>query len=573
MSLLDFLVLIGCIAGISLFGIWRTRGQRSLSGYLKGNQTTGWVLVGISVMATQASAITFISGTGQGYQDGLGFVQNYFGLPLAMVIIAAVFLPKYCGLNVYTAYEYLGRRFDNKTRVLGAGLFLLQRGIAAGVTIYAPAIVLSTVLGWRLDLTIIVSGLIATLYTVAGGSEAVTITQKYQMAVILGGMVVAAVVLIAKLPTQVTFGDALVIAGGLGKLETVDFSINVEKRYTFWSGMLGGLFLALSYFGTDQSQVQRYIAGASLRESRLGLMFNAVLKIPMQFFILLVGALVFVFFQFVTPPLFFNQAAWSAELQSKAAPRLHKLEADFAAIHEEKAQLIHRWLGARHSGDEAAAADARRQVLEAHQKSEDIRKEAKKTLVASNPRIRTNDTDYVFMTFVLRQLPHGVIGLLVAAIFAAALQSKAAELNALTSASVVDFYRHLVKREATDQHYVLVSRCFTAFWGLVAICFALLANLTENLIQAANIVASIFYPVVLGLFMVAFFLRGVGGTAVFWAALAAQTLVLVMYFWLQEDISYLWYNVIGCVACIVFSLLLQGFVPAGPSSGEALSPP
>ncbi len=556
----DFLVLIGSLAGIAIFGIWRTRGRRSLSTYLKGNQTTGWVVVGISVMATQASATTFISGTGQGFQDGLGFVQNYFGLPLAMIVIAAFFLPKYKGLNVYTAYEYLGRRFDGKTRLLSAGIFLAQRGLNAGLTIYAPAIVLSTLLGWNLDATIIISGLAATIYTVAGGSEAVTITQKYQMGVIFGGMITAFIILLTKLPAWLTFDDALTVAGSFGKMRAVDYSRDPQTRYTLWTGLFGGVFLMLAYFGTDQSQVQRYIAGASLRESRLGLMFNAVLKIPMQFFILLVGVMVFVFYQFVTPPLFFNEPALKAQMETNSGSRLQALEQEFSTVHAHKELLITDWLKARHAGAEARADDARAQALKAHERTVAIRADARKLIKAANPRVQENDTDYVFMTFVLHELPHGVIGLLVAAIFAAALQSKSAELNALASASIVDFYRYLIVRDAGDRHYVLASRCFTAFWGLVSISFALGFNLTENLIQAANIVGSLFYPVVLGIFMVAFFLRWVGGTAAFWAALAAQALVIFMYLFQDElglKIAYLWYNVIGSFACVVLSLIIQ----------------
>jgi SSS family solute:Na+ symporter len=571
MNALDLLVLIGTIVGIAVFGMWRTRGKRDLSQYLKGNQTTGWIVVGVSVMATQASAITFISATGQGYQDGLGFVQNYFGLPLAMIVIAAVFVPIYRRLNVYTAYEYLGQRFDAKTRLLGAGLFLLQRGFAAGVTIYAPAIVLSSILGWRLDLTIIVSGVVATVYTAAGGSEAVNVTQKYQMTVIMGGMVAAFVVLLTKLPEAFSFTDALTVAGGFHKLETVDYTISVERRYTFWSGLLGGFFLALSYFGTDQSQVQRYLSGASLRESRLGLMFNAVCKIPMQFFILLVGAMVFVFYQFVVPPLFFNETVWQAELQGKAGEELRSLERDFASNHSEKQRSIVRWLDAKHAGDADAEARARAEAVAANERSDAIRASAKKAL----PKANANDTDYVFMTFVLQQLPHGLIGLLIAAIFAAALQSKAAELNALASTTVVDFYRHIVRRDESDSHYVIASKVFTVMWGAVAVGFALFANLQENLIQAANIVASIFYGVVLGLFVVGFFFRWVGSTAVFWSALAAQTLVLVMYSFLTREISYLWYNLIGCGACVLFSLMIHTagrFFALGRAPGPAPLP-
>ncbi len=553
MNLLDFLVLIGSMVGIAVYGIWRTQGRRDLSAYLKGDQTVGWVTIGISVMATQASAITFISTPGQGFQDGLGFVQNYFGLPLALILVAAVFLPMYRRLNVYTAYEFLGRRFDAKTRLLGAGLFLLQRGLAAGITIYAPAIILSSMLGWRLDVTIVLTGVLVIVYTVVGGCEAVNLTQKYQMAVIFGGMVTALVILLTRLPASLT--DALTVAGGFQKLHAVDFSLDVKQRYTFWSGLLGGLFLSLSYFGTDQSQVQRYISGASLRESRLGLMFNAVLKIPMQFAILMLGVLLFVFYQFEPAPLFFNQAAWRHVVATDATHVAPALEQQFAELQGEKQRHIQAWLAAKHAGDQSAETQARAQALADGVRSDALRVQARTIMLAANPGLKGNDADYVFITFILNFLPHGLIGLLVAAFFAAALSSKAAELNALGSTTMVDFYRHLVKREATDAHYVRMTKWFTLFWGLVALGFALFCHLAENLIQAVNIVGSIFYGVVLALFLVAFFIRWVGGTAIFWAALAAQILVFVLYFLLS--ISYLWYNFIGCAACIGFSLIIQ----------------
>jgi solute:Na+ symporter, SSS family len=565
MSPLDFVVLIGSMLGIAIYGMWRTRGARNLSTYLKGDPNVKWAAIGISVMATQASAITFISTPGQGYQDGLGFVQNYFGMPLALIIIAAVFLPMYRRLNVYTAYEFLGHRFDTKTRLLGAALFLLQRGLAAGITIYAPAIILSTVLGWRLDLTILLSGLLVIIYTVAGGSEAVTLTQKYQLAVIFGGMVTAFIVLLMRLPSNLSLTDALTVAGGFHKLQAVDFSLDVKRRYTFWSGLLGGLFLSLSYFGTDQSQVQRYISGASLRESRLGLMFNAVFKIPMQFFILLLGCLIFVFYQFERPPVLFNQTSLNLDAKHDSSERLRSLNQQFAAIHVEKEQLIHKWLDAKHAGDHKAEAEAHAQAQAALDRSEAVRADVRTTLLAADPHAKTNDSDYVFITFVLDHLPHGVIGLLVAAFFAAALSSKAAELNALGSTTTIDFYRHIIKRDATDAHYVTASKWFTLLWGLIALAFALFANMVENLIQAVNIVGSVFYGVVLALFLVAFFLRRIGGTAIFWAALAAQTLVFVLYFSL--NISYLWYNFIGCAACVLFSLLIQ--TALGPTNPPA----
>ena len=571
MSPLDFVVLIGSMVGIAVYGMWRTRGRQNLTAYLKGDPNVRWTAIGISVMATQASAITFISTPGQGYQDGLGFVQNYFGMPLALILIAAVFLPMYRRLNVYTAYEFLGHRFDTKTRLLGAALFLLQRGLAAGITIYAPAIILSTMLGWRLDLTIILSGLLVIIYTVSGGSEAVTLTQKYQLAVIFGGMVTAFVVLLARLPPNLSLTDALTVAGGFNKLHAVDFSLNVKQRYTFWSGLLGGLFLSLSYFGTDQSQVQRYISGASLRESRLGLMFNAVFKIPMQFFILLLGVLVFVFYQFERPPVFFNETAWNLEAKHDPGKRLRSLKQEFAAIQAEKEQLIHNWLDAKHAGNRKAETEARAQAQAALERSEAVRADVKTALLAADPHAKTNDSDYVFITFVLDHLPHGVIGLLVAAFFAAALSSKAAELNALGSTTTIDFYRHIIKRDATDAHYVTASKWFTLLWGLVALAFALFANLVENLIQAVNIVGSVFYGVVLALFLVAFFLRWVGGTAIFWAALAAQTLVFVLYFTLS--ISYLWYNFIGCAACVLFSVLIQAALGPATPPAKALATP
>ncbi len=565
MNLLDYLVLLGTMVGIAAYGMWRTRGRNSLSAYLKGSQTAGWGTIGLSVMATQASAITFMSTPGQGYESGLGFVQNYFGVPLALILVAAIFLPLYRRLDVYTAYEFLGRRFDAKTRLLGAALFLLQRGLAAGITIYAPAIILSTVFGWRLDVTIVLSGLLVIAYTVAGGSEAVNLTQKYQMAVIFGGMVTAFIVLLIKLPSWLTLTDALTVAGGFKKLEAVDFSLDVHRRYTIWSGMLGGLFLSLSYFGTDQSQVQRYLHGASLRESRLGLMFNGVCKIPMQFFILLLGVLVFVFYQFERPPVYFNEAAWNYQARHGAGAQLHAIESDFAAVHARKQRLIRAWLDAKHAGDEPAEAASR---AAAQARSDVLRADARAVIQRADPQTSANDADYVFITFVLDHLPHGVIGLLVAVIFAAALSSKASELNALGSTTTVDFYRHMLQREASDAHYVAASKWFTALWGVVALAFALFAHLVENLIQAVNILGSIFYGVVLGLFLVAFFFRRVGGTAVFWAALSAQTLVFVLYFTLT--ISYLWYNLIGCAACVLFGLILQAL--KGPDDQPAEAP-
>jgi solute:Na+ symporter, SSS family len=563
-NLVDWVVLLGTIVGIAAYGSWHTRHVRSLNTYLRGNTSTGWGTIGLSVMATQASAITFLSIPGQGFESGIGFVQNYFGLPLALIIVCAVFLPMYRRLDVYTAYEFLGRRFDEKTRLLGAGLFLLQRGLAAGATIYAPAIIISTVLGWPLDLVIVFTGLLVIVYTVTGGSEAVALTHKWQMAVISAGMVTAMVVLLLRLPDGLGFTGAAHVAGALGKLQAVDFSLDPSRRYTVWTGVFGGLFLSLSYFGTDQSQVQRYIGGASLREGRLGLMFNAVLKIPMQFAILLLGALLFVFYQFAPPPVFFNQAEWRRHAQDG---RFRAIEAEHASAFAENQSAIRAWLQARASDDAGREASTRAAMLAASHRTQAIRAEAKAALVAADPRAKTKDSDYVFITFILTQLPHGAVGLLVAVMFAAALSSKAAELAALGTTTTIDFWRHLRPLAAADEaRNVRVARRFTALWGIFAVTFALFAGFAENLIEAINILGSIFYGVLLGLFLVAFFLRRVGGDAVFFAAVTAQILVIVMYFSLS--IGYLWYNLIGCAACIGFSVILQTVLPPRAAAGE-----
>jgi Na+/proline symporter len=558
MSPLDYVVLLGTMIGIAAYGIWRTRGRSNLSSYLQGDGKTRWFAIGLSVMATQASAVTFLSIPGQGFESGLGFVQIYFGMPVALIIIAAVFLPIYRRLKVYTAYEYLGRRFDAKTRLLGAAVFLLQRGIGAGITIYAPAIVLSTVLGWRLDVTIICSGLVVILYTVSGGSDAVNVTQKYQIGVIFAGMVMAGVVLVMKLPPGLGVRDALSLAGGFHKLQAVTYSINPSERYTIWTGLFAATFLMLAYFGADQSQVQRYLSGASLRESRLGLMFNAVLKIPMQFLILALGVLLFLFYQFERPPVYFNQVAWQELARHGGAARTKAIETDFAAAHGRERMELETWLNARHSGDAAAEASARASAAVARGRVEAIREQAK---AAMDPEKKRKDSDYVFITFILDYLPHGVIGLLVAAFFAAALSAKAAELNALASTTTVDLYRHVIKPEATDAHYLAASKWFTVLWGAISITFALSATLAENLVQAVNIVGSIFYPVMLGLFVVGFFLPRVGGTAVFWGALSAQALVLLLFFTVPDHrLSYLWYNVIGCASCVLLSPAFQSLI-------------
>ena len=571
MNGLDWIVLLGTMLGIAAYGTWRTRHTDNLNTYLKGSQTTKWGTIGLSVMATQASTITYLSLPGQAYENGIAFIQNYFGLPLALILVCAVFLPIYRRLGVYTAYEYLGQRFDRKTRLLGASLFLLQRGLQSGITIYAPAIILSTVLGWRVDLTIVFTGLLAIVYTVTGGSAAVNLTQKWQMAVIFGGMVTAFVVLLVKLPP-----DATHIAGAMGKLEAVNYAPDLKERYTIWSGLIGGFFLSLSYFGTDQTQVQRYIGGAALREGRLGLMFNALLKIPMQFFIVILGALLFVFYQFSpTTPLLFNQTEWRRQVDGPNGATFRAFEEKHTALHAEKQEKIRAWAAVRESDDTARELTARTELLAAQSASDALRKEARDVLYAASPEAKkTRDSDFVFITFILTQLPHGAIGLLIAVMFASALSSKAGELNALGTTSTIDLWRHFRPLAAHDEaRNVRNAKWFTAFWGMFAISFALFVSFAENLIEALNIVASIFYPALLGVFVVAFFFKKVGGSAVFWAALAAQLVVITIFvlgkFFPAHEIGYLWLNPIGCAACVLFALTLQPLIGSSKTSAPA----
>ncbi len=551
MNRLDYVVLIATILAIPLYGLWRTRGSASLGQYLKGDASIRWATIGLSVLATQAGPITFLSMPGQAYESGIGFIQNYFGQPLALIVVCAVFVPIYQRLRVYTAYQYLGQRFDRKTQLLGAFLFLVQRGIAAGITIYAPAIVLSALLGWRLNLTIWLAGGLVIIYTVIGGTKIVSITQRYQMIVILIGMAIAFAVAVYRLSPDLSFENTLSLAGKMGKLEAVNFSLDPHKRYTFWSGLIGGFFLALSYFGADQSQVQRYLAGESLKESRLGLLFNAVVKVPMQFFILLLGAIVFMFYQFEKPPVYFNQPAYERALENGYAPQLTELQTQFDEVFTQKRAAIHALSIA--SSNERDAAMNKLRALEAQ--ARDLRDRTKAVLVQAGVDPMSKESDYVFITFILQQMPHGVVGLLIAVILCATMSATAATLNALGSTTAIDFYRPLIRPNASDHHYVVAAQALTAAWGLIAIGVASFASLVENLIEAGNILGSIFYGSILGLFLAAFFIRRVTGSAVFFAGLIAQTLVFVLF--ATTSIGYLWYNFIGCAAVLIVAPILQ----------------
>jgi SSS family transporter len=548
---LDYFVLIATILAIPLYGLWRIHGSASLRQYLKGDASIGWATIGLSVLATQAGPITFLSMPGQAYESGIGFIQNYFGQPLALVIVCAVFVPIYQRLKVYTAYQYLGERFDRKTQLLGAFLFLVQRGIAAGITIYAPAIVLSALLGWRLNLTIWLAGGLVIIYTVIGGTKIVSITQRYQMIVILVGMAIAFAIAVYRLSTDLSFHSTLSVAGKMGKLEAVNFSFDPDKRYTFWSGLIGGFFLALSYFGADQSQVQRYLAGGSLKESRLGLLFNAAVKVPMQFFILLLGAIVFMFYQFEKPPVYFNQPAYERALENGYGPQLTALQAQFDQVFTQKRAAIRAVSNAPPNERDAAMTKLRQ--LEGQ--TAELRSRTKAVLVKAGVDPKSKESDYVFITFILQQMPHGIVGLLIAVILCATMSATAATLNALGSTTAIDFYRPLIRPHASDHHYVVAAQALTAAWGLVAIGIASFASLVENLIEAGNILGSIFYGSILGLFLAAFFIRRVTGSAVFFAALAAQGLVFVLF--ATTNIGYLWYNFIGCAAVLILAPILQ----------------
>ena len=567
MHWIDWLIMIGSILLIAVYGMWRTRHVQSASSYLQGDKDLKWWTIGLSVMATQASAITFLSTPGQAYESGMGFAQFYFGLPVAMVILCIFFLPLYYRLNVYTAYEFLENRFDVRTRTFTALLFLIQRGLAAGITIYAPAIILSQILGWSLHLMILLTGLVVILYTYSGGTKAVSVTQKQQMVIILGGMVLAAIVMINQLPDHVQLGDALTVAGKMGKLEVVDFNFDLSNRYNFWSGMLGGVFLFLSYFGTDQSQVQRYLSGKSLTESRLGLLFNGIVKVPMQFLILFVGVLVFVFFLFVKPPLHFNASNIRKVGETSLVHEWQLLEERHNNLFEQRKIAVNEMIGGLDQADNGLVAEKQQQLQVIGQREQALREEARGLIKSADPKAQTLDTDYVFITFIMQYLPIGMIGLLLSVIFSAAMSSTSSELSALATTTVIDIYQRFFVKDGDDAHYLKAAKWFTLLWGGIALAFAASASLFENLIQAVNIIGSLFYGVILGIFMVAFFLPRVGGRSVLLAAVLVELFILLLFAVSTAElplpgvgvikIAYLWLNLIGCVLVMAISWLVQ----------------
>ncbi len=557
MSTIDWLVMIGFLLFIVVYGVWKSKGSKNVKEFLLANKSTRWFTVALSIMATQASAITFLSTPGQAYVDGMRFLQFYIGLPIAMIILSITAVPLYHKLNVFTAYEYLENRFDLKNRVLGSVLFLIQRGLAAGFTIFAPALIFSALLGWEISWTIFLIGIAVIVYTASGGTEAVNKTHILQMTVIFFGMFTAFFMIFQLLPDNVSFFKAAHVAGKMGKLNTIDFSFNLNDRYTFWSGLIGGTFLALSYFGTDQSQVQRYLAGSSITQSRIGLLFNGIIKVPMQFFILLIGAMVFVFYQFTAPPIFFNPVETRAIESSEYASEYSLLKSEYQKNHDTKKESINKMLEAIGKNDESAITQYQNEVNKEYEKSLSIRKDAVDLIKKNNPSGDGNDTNYIFLNFVLGFLPIGIIGLVLAAILSASMSSTAAELNALASTTVIDLYKRLYKKDGSEKHYLVVSKIATIFWGALAIFFALFANRLGSLIEAVNILGSLFYGTILGIFLVAFYIKKVKGTAVFLAALLAEVNVLLLFIF--TDIPYLWFNFIGCVLVIIIALILEIF--------------
>ena len=547
MLTIDWFLLIGTLLFIAFYGVWKNQDHSSIKSYIKGDNKARWWTVGLSVMATQASAITFLSTPGQAYNEGMGFIQFYFGLPFAMLIICLFFLPVYQKLNVYTAYEFLESRFDLKTRTLTAILFLIQRGLAAGITIYAPAIILSVALGWDLKILVVLIGFIVIFYTLIGGTNAVNVTQKQQMIIIIIGLISAFWIALIKMPENIDFSKALKLASYNEKLNILDFSLDLNSRYTFWSGITGGLFLALSYFGTDQSQVQRYLSGKSLKESQMGLIMNGFLKVPFQFFILLLGVIVFVFYQYETPPIHFNSKNIIEIKKSNLSNDYFQVEKEYELTQDKKHELL---LNPMFFENDQLKKDYLKLELDNKKQKEKVNN----LILTNNKDASINDKDYVFITFIINHLPNGIIGLLLAVIFAAAMSSTASELNALSATTLIDLYKRHTPN-LSENHYVNMAKLFTLIWGIIAIVFAYNGNLFENLIQLVNIIGSIFYGTILGIFLVAIFFKKIGSNPVFFGAIISE--FLIIYCYLFEEFGYLWLNVIGAVLTITISYLLQ----------------
>jgi SSS family transporter len=555
MSTIDWIVLILTLLIIVLYGMYKSRGIKNIDGYLLGNQSLPWYHVGLSVMATQASAITFLSAPGLAYSSGMSFVQFYFGLPLAMIVLCITFVPIFHKLRVFTAYEFLEKRFDIRTRGLTAFLFLIQRGISTGISIFAPALIIASILHINLPLTTLLIGSIVVIYTTYGGTKAVSHTQMLQMSIIFGVLLVAGILVVKLLPSDIGLYKALHIAGKSGKTNAIDFTFDLNNQYTVWTGIIGGFFLQLSYFGTDQSQVGRYLTGSSIKESRLGLLMNGLLKIPMQFCILLIGVLVFVYYQYHTPPIFFNQIEVDKLKQSEYNSTYTALEKQQVFISNEKKETINRLTRAIDEEDQSTIDKARTTLKNSNEKLKDIRTEVVALIKKNNPAAETNDNNYIFLSFVNNTFPKGLIGLLIAVIFLASMGSTASAINSLASTSTVDIYKRFINQDSTDKQDLFWSRIFTLFWGIFSIAVALYASRLGNLLEAVNILGSLFYGTILGIFIVAFYMKKIGGKAVFYAALITE--VIIFTIWKLDVIAFLWLNVIGCISVMIIAYLLE----------------
>lgn len=559
MSLIDWIVLFSTLLLIVVYGVYKSRGSSNIDGYLLGNKTLPWYHIGFSVMATQASAITFLSAPGLAYSSGMSFAQFYFGVPLAMIVLSITFVPIFHRMRVFTAYEYLEKRFDVKTRVFTAFLFLIQRGVSTGITIYAPSVILSSILQIDATYTTLFIGCLVVMYTVWGGTKAVSYTQLLQMGIIFIGLLSAGVMVVHLLPSDIGLVKALHIAGKSGRANAIDFSFDWNNQYTLWSGLIGGFFLQLSYFGTDQSQVGRYLTGSSIRDSRLGLLMNGLVKVPLQFLILMIGVLVFAYYQYNQPPIFFNKLELNKIEKSSYQSELQQIKEQFNTVFQEKHRLINKLSNALDTHSDAEIADIRKDLHSANQKTTEIREELTRLMQKNDPKADTNDNNYIFLNFVTEKLPKGLVGILIAIVFLASMGSTASALNSLASTSVIDIYKRFIHRDGSASNYLNVSRLMTLFWGIFTIIIALYANRLGNLLEAVNILGSLFYGTILGIFIVAFYMKRAKGTATFIAAIFAEILVIIC--WRADMMAFLWLNLVGCVSVMFFATLIQAIIP------------
>jgi len=549
MSNIDLFILSFTLLSISLYSTYKNYSNKNLKSYILGNKSANWKTIGLSVMATQASAITFLSTPGQGYVDGMSFIQNYLGLPIALIIVCSIFVPIYYKSNVYTAYEYLETRFDYKVRLLTSLFFLMQRGLQAGITIYAPSIILTTILGWDLTITVVLVGSLIILYTVVGGSRAVSLTHKHQMTIIFIGLIVLFTFLLNFILKDISFYNSLQLMGLFDKNNAINLSFDFSEKYTIWSGLFGGFFLSLSYFGTDQSQVSRYINGKNIKESQMGLIFNAFMKIPLQFFILFIGLLLFVFYSLNQPPLNFNKSLLSYQ-KSIDNSLIENYEKENTLIFEKKKELLNSFFN--DSKDEKL----NKQIIELNNDLDINRKNFESEVVANGYIMKKPESDFIFLTFILDYLPIGLIGFLIAVIFSAAMSSTSAEISALSAITTIDIYKRFFKSDVLTKNDVIISKFFNFIWGVIAILFSLFFVQKENLIESINIVASLLYGNVLGIFLVAFFSKKIKSNNVFIGAILSQTIVLIIYFNQGDSIGYLWFNFIGTLLTCSISYFL-----------------